>query len=93
LSRTKVGDHGVACVLEVGDLVIAHTDSSLVRRDFSSVAHVRAARAAGAGAAATAARVSRDRDRRDLRSAAPVAKLGWLVVVELPLAEATTTAQ
>ena len=51
--------------LEAGDLVIAHTDGSLVGRDFSSVAHVKAARASGAGAADGGA-VSRDRDRRDV---------------------------
>jgi hypothetical protein len=55
---------------------------------------VRAARAAGAGAATMAAQVSRDRNQRDvLAITAPVAKLGWLVVVELPLAEAATVAQ
>jgi two-component system, NtrC family, sensor kinase len=94
VSRIKVGDRGVIFVIEAADLVIAHSDSSMVQRDFWSVAHVRAARAAGAGAATMAAQVSRDRNQRDvLAITAPVAKLGWLVVVELPLAEAATVAQ
>ena len=92
VSRVKVGDHGVVGVLEAGDLVIAHSDGSLIQRDFSSVAHVKAARAAGA--AIMVAQVSRDRNRSDVFAiAVPVAKLGWLVVVELPLAEAATVAQ
>ena len=91
VNRIKVGDRGV---IEAADLVIAHSDSSMVQRDFWSVAHVRAARAAGAGAATMAAQISRDRNQRDvLAITAPVAKLGWLVVVELPLAEAATVAQ
>jgi len=94
VSRTKVGNRGVACVLEAGDLVIAHSDSSMVQRDFSSVAHVKAARAAGFDAGTLAAKVSRDRNHQDvLAVAAPVAKLGWLVLVELPLAEAKGAAQ
>src|SRR5262245_10209100 len=94
VSRTKVGEHGVACILEAGDLVIAHSDSSMVQRDFSSVAHVKAARAAGSGAATLAAQVSRDRNHRDvLAVAAPVARLGWLVLIELPLVEVTAAAQ
>jgi hypothetical protein len=94
VSRTKVGDRGVACVLEAGYLVIAHSDTSMVQRDFSSVAHVKAAHAAGLGAGTLAAQVSRDRNHQDvLAIAAPVAKLGWLVLVELPLAETKGTAQ
>jgi len=94
VSRTKVGERGVACLVEAGDLVIAHSDSSMIQRDFSSVAHVKAARAAGGGAATMAPQASRDRERRDvLAIVAPIAKLGWLVIVELPLAEAEASAQ
>ena len=38
VSSTKVGDHGVAYVVDAGGLVLAHSDITLVQRDFSSVA-------------------------------------------------------
>ena len=94
VSSTKVGDHGVAYVVDAGGLVLAHTDITLVQRDFSSVALVQAARATGGGSSTGAAQLTRDRSRREvLATSVPVAKLGWLVVVELPVAEANAPAQ
>jgi hypothetical protein len=94
VSSTKVGDHGVAYVVDAGGLVLAHSDITLVQRDFSSVALVQAARAAGGGSSTGAAQLTRDRSRREvLATSVPVAKLGWLVVVELPVAEANAPAQ
>ena len=92
VSSTKVGDHGVAYVVDAGGLVLAHSDITLVQRDFSSVALVQAA--TGAGSSTGAAQLTRDRSRREvLATSVPVAKLGWLVVVELPVAEANAPAQ
>jgi two-component system, NtrC family, sensor kinase len=94
VKSTKVGAHGVAYVAENGGRVFAHPDVSLVQRDFSSLAHVRAARA-GSGAP-RAVQIARDINGREaLAASAPVAKpkLGWLVFVELPVAEADAPAQ
>jgi two-component system, NtrC family, sensor kinase len=89
VSSTKVGDHGAAYVVDVMRRVIAHSDVTMVQRDFSSLTHLQTARASGSGPATGMAQVTRDRSRREvLASSAPVSKLGWLVVVELPLAEA-----
>jgi hypothetical protein len=87
-------DHGAAYVVDAGGLLLAHSDITLVQRDFSSVALVQAARAAGAGSSTAAAQLTRNRSRREvLATSVPVAKLGWLVVVELPVAEANAPAQ
>jgi hypothetical protein len=40
VSATKVGDHGIAYVVHANGRVIAHSDSSLVQRDFSNLAQV-----------------------------------------------------
>jgi two-component system, NtrC family, sensor kinase len=88
VSSTKVGDHGAAYVVDIARRVIAHSDVTMVQRDFSSLTHLQT-RAAGSGPVTGMAQVTRDRSRREvLASSAPVSKLGWLVVVELPLAEA-----
>jgi len=49
VSSTKVGERGVAYVVDVQDRVIAHPDLSLIRRKVSALPHVKAARAAGFG--------------------------------------------
>jgi two-component system, NtrC family, sensor kinase len=88
VSSTKVGDHGAAYVVDIARRVIAHSDVTMVQRDFSSLTHLQT-RAVGSGPVTGMAQVTRDRSRREvLASSAPVSKLGWLVVVELPLAEA-----
>ena len=93
---TKVGEHGVAYVVDVQGRAIAHPDVSLVQRDLSSLAHVQAARTAGSGAVAGPVQLARDINGREvLATYAPVARpgLGWLVFVELPIEEADAPAQ
>jgi Cache domain len=88
---TKVGDHGVAYVVDAQDRVIAHPEISLVQRDFSSLAQVQAARAADSAPLTGAVQVARDINGREvLGTYEPVARpnLGWLVFVELPAEEA-----
>jgi two-component system, NtrC family, sensor kinase len=89
VTRMKVGEHGVAYVLDGQGRVIVHPDISLVQRDFSSLTQVQAARTAGSGPVTGALQVARDINGREVLAAyAPVANLGWLVFVELPLEEA-----
>src|SRR6516225_2032985 len=91
VTRMKVGEHGVAYVLDGQGRVIVHPDISLVQRDFSSLTQVQAARTAGSGPVTGALQVARDINGREVLAAyAPVARpnLGWLVFVELPVEEA-----
>jgi hypothetical protein len=76
ISLLKVGEHGVAYVLDAQDRVIAHSDMfrpifatdgspidgdfSLFQRDFSSLAQVRTAHAADSGSVPQAAQAARD---------------------------------
>ena len=91
VGKTKVGDHGVAYVVDGQSRVIAHSDASLVQRDFSSLAYV----ATGAsGSVAGSAEVVRDINGREVLAAgAPVAAPGWRVFVELPVEETSTAGQ
>ena len=91
VTTMKVGEHGVAYVLDGQGRVIVHPDISLVQRDFSSLTQVQAARTAGSGPVTGALQVARDINGREVLAAyAPVARpnLGWLVFVELPVEEA-----
>jgi Cache domain len=91
---TKVGDGGVAYVVDTQGRVIAHPDISLVQRDFSSLAQVQVARAAGSSAAMEPVQVARGINGREvLTTYAAVSPLGWLVFVELPAEEANAPAQ
>jgi hypothetical protein len=47
VAATRVGDHGVAFVVDTRGRVIAHSDGGMVQRDFSDLAHVQAATLAG----------------------------------------------
>jgi hypothetical protein len=103
-SQLRIGEHGVAYVLDAEDRVIVHSamftpplagergyhfDRSLFHRDFSVLAQVQEARAAGDGP--TQVRAARDIDGRDVLSASAIVHgPGWDVFVELPLAEADT---
>jgi hypothetical protein len=89
VSHIKVGEYGVAYVLDSQDHVIAHPDVGLVQSDFSRLAQVQSARAAGSGAATKPIEVAQDiRGREVLATHAAVAPLGWLVFIELPAVEA-----
>jgi signal transduction histidine kinase len=91
ISQIKVGEHGQAYVVDREGRLIAHPDISLVLRntDMTALAQVKAARAAGAGASTEPVQTASDlRGREVLTAYAPVAPLGWLVFVELPVDEA-----
>jgi beta-lactamase regulating signal transducer with metallopeptidase domain len=89
VQQTKVGDHGVAYVVNSEGRIIAHPDSDLRKslRDLSSLAHVQEARTSRSTGLA---RIARDMNDQEVVAAyARVAGPGWFVVVELPIAEWT----
>jgi two-component system, NtrC family, sensor kinase len=87
VSSMKVGDHGVAYVVDAQDQIIAHPELSLIRRDVSALAHIKAAHGAGSSSSSTS-QVTHDSSGREvLAVCAPVLRTGWLVVVELPVEE------
>jgi signal transduction histidine kinase len=92
VSQIKVGERGDAYVVDREGRLIAHPDISLVLRntDMSQLAQVKAARQrAENGAQAEPVNDARDILGRDVLAAyAPVNPLGWLLFVELPVAEA-----
>jgi signal transduction histidine kinase len=91
VSQIKVGNRGQAYLVDAQGRLIAHPDISLVLRntDLSRLAQVQAARAAGAGQATEQLQEADDiQGRRVLTAWAHVNPLGWLVFVELPVAEA-----
>src|SRR5262249_55076189 len=91
VSQIKVGEKGQSYVIDAQGPLIAHPDISLVLRntDMTQLAQVKAARAAGSGAPAEPMQVARDaRGREVLTAYAPIAPLGWLMFVELPVEEA-----
>ena len=91
ISRIQVGKAGVAYVVDDRGLLIAHPDIGVVLRktDLSGLSHVAFAlnRLRDPGIKVPA--ISRDRTGREVLTAfAPIATLGWLVFVDLPLTEA-----
>ncbi len=87
VSQIKVGERGHAYVIDAQGRLIAHPDISLVLRntDMSPLVQVRAARTS----ASEQVQEARDVQGRNVLTAyAPVAPLGWVVFVELPVAEA-----
>jgi hypothetical protein len=60
IGTLKVGNRGVAYLVDSAGRVIAHPDSSLVQRDFSNLTHVQAARAAGTTASPEAVPFTKD---------------------------------
>ena len=91
VSQIKVGERGQAYVIDAQGRLIAHPDIALVLRntDMTQLAQVKAARTAGSGAPAEPMQVARDaRGREVLTAYAPIAPLGWLMFVELPVEEA-----
>jgi hypothetical protein len=94
VTKLKIGEHGVAYVLDAQGRVIAHPDVSLVTADFSGLAQVQAARAAGSAAPPQSLQAVKDINGYEVLAAyAPVAPLGWLVFVELPVDEVAALAQ
>jgi signal transduction histidine kinase len=90
VSQIKVGDRGRAYVVDVNGRLIAHPDINPVLRntDLSHLAQVRAARKAGSAPSSVDEVVNDLQGERVLTVYSPVASLGWLVFVELPVVEA-----
>jgi signal transduction histidine kinase len=90
VSRIRVGEQGKAWVIDREGRLIAHPDISLVLRqtDLSDLPQVRAARAESGTAPGDIREAVDLEGRRVLTAHAPVTPLGWLVFVELPVAEA-----
>jgi signal transduction histidine kinase/HAMP domain-containing protein len=93
VSSIKVGKNGYAYVVDPRGRLIAHPDISLVLRhtDLSSLPQVAAALRTGEGTETPGEAVSiapNFADHRVLTAYAPIAPLGWLVFVELPVGEA-----
>jgi signal transduction histidine kinase len=91
VSQIKVGERGRAYVVDAKGRLIAHPDISLVLRntDLSHLVQVQAARTHLAGQEAEQVQEADDiQTRRVLTAYAPVAPLGWIMFVELPIEEA-----
>jgi hypothetical protein len=85
----KVGERGVAYVLDPQGRVIAHPDINLITADFSGLAQVQVARAVGSAAQPQSLQVVKDINGHEVLAAyAFVTPVGWLVFVELPVEEA-----
>src|SRR5205085_10837358 len=90
VSQMKVGERGIAYVVDADGRLIAHPDISLVLRntDLSHLPQVQAAREAEATSFQDG-EVGNSLDGKPVLSAyAPVAPLGWLLFVEMPVEEA-----
>jgi signal transduction histidine kinase len=89
--QIKVGERGLAYVVDEKGFLIAHPDISLVLRntDMTRLAQVKAARAAGADPNVEPVQEALDiHGNKVLTAYAPVTPLGWLVFAELPIDEA-----
>ena len=90
VSQIKVGESGLAYVVDGQGRLIAHPDISLVLRntDLSKLPQVQAA-SAGRGGNADQVQSAQNIQGQDvLTASAPVTPLGWTVFVELPAKEA-----
>jgi signal transduction histidine kinase len=93
VSQIKVGQAGHAYVVDVRGNLVAHPDISLVlqKTNLSSLAQIATARAPAPrpGEGREEATIARDlAGRQVLTASATITPLGWLVLVDLPLAEA-----
>jgi hypothetical protein len=91
VANMEVGEHGVAYVIDSQNRVIAHRNAGLVDSDFSGLAQVQAARALSD--AASAGFVQDINGRAVLGASVAIARLGWLVLAELPIEEADVLAR
>jgi HAMP domain-containing protein len=90
VSQIKAGNRGRAYVVDANGRLIAHPDINPVLRntDLSHLAQVRAARSAASAPSSVDQDVNDLQGERVLAVYSPVASLGWLVFVELPVVEA-----
>jgi len=91
ISRIKIGDRGLAYVVDSSGQLIAHPDISLVlqKSNLSALPQVKAAREGQRGDDAGRVAIARNlQDKEVLTAYASIAPLGWHVFVEQPLAEA-----
>jgi hypothetical protein len=95
LSRIKLSEHAQANVIDAqGRLIFPEISLVLDNDNVTQLAQVRAARRASAGTGIGLVQSAKDSLGRDLLTAyAPVATLGWLVFVELPIEEMNALAQ
>ena len=87
VSSIKVGEHGVAYVVNAQGQIIAHPDLSLIRRNVSTLAHVKAGQDAKPSSPSTAQTTHDTNGREVLAVSTPIPRLDWLAVVELPVEE------
>jgi GAF domain-containing protein len=88
VSQIKVGEHGLAYVVDADGRLIAHPDISLVLRN-SNLTHLPQVAAALAGRSQDEIVEARDpAGHRVLSAYARIAPLGWTLFVELPVSEA-----
>jgi signal transduction histidine kinase len=90
VSQIKVGNQGRAYVVDANGRLIAHPDINPVLRntDLSTLAQVMAARRAISAPSLVEGDVKDLQGEQVLAVYSPVASLGWLVFVELPVVEA-----
>jgi Cache domain len=89
-SQIRVGERGHVYVVDAQGRLIAHPDISLVlsNSDFAHLAQVRAALSASTVSSSSQQPFKSTDGERVLAAHAVVAPLGWVVFVELPIAEA-----
>jgi hypothetical protein len=88
----KIGERGLAYVIDAENRVIAHPNTGLIQQDFSRLDHVRAARAAGSRLEGL--QTAHDSNGREVIAiCAPISRLGWLVFAELPVEEAKASSR
>jgi signal transduction histidine kinase len=91
ISRIKIGERGLAYVVDSSGQLIAHPDISLVlqKSNLSALPQVKAAREGQHGGDAGRVAIARNLQSTEVLTAyASISPLGWHVFVEQPLAEA-----